>query len=1342
MDEIVQGSEGFDLVIIVTSNDKQAAFWKERLEAVKDQIIGKDARIYCVVEEWEAGQLLGTLNAWEKVSAYEDLESLLRQGGKIAIYHTAGHGKRMAPLVQSEGNDKAGIKLPGLLNLSGRKVPMRLLEAVIYQSSIFAPSRKGRICVFWADQIFIPSGDVEFEGKHHVELFTIRKPAPDTREEWEREWQAYGLVIPREDGCMMLEKQSWDEFERLVEDGVIKQEDGRIIIGKGLGCFSISYEFFIEVLSEFKKDLEERRKLDTDPDLWMPLTSPDRVEPEKRARVEPLIRRFDSKGAIFGDKDMGAGTYWWDLGQPILYHEHLLKLTQDTEEGEVMRAFFRADSSGIIGSEVEGMLRGCVVVDSRVEDSDLNECVVISSMIRGVSGNKSLIYNCIELSGFDLGDENVVADVFHPMKGKIRMKRGILRDGKKDWDMRLLPNPYSYRELEHLMRDVPIDDTLRERETWERYWRLNLGDKFEQLSHSVIRLKENTLKKPWGSESWICSGHPKNPSMIKVGEIDVSLIHLLNHRGEEIIGDQLYRDFRGEFPVILKFIYARENLSVQVHPSDDDAARLGEPEPGKTEGWYVIDAEPGAKIYLSLRRQIADLSEICEDVLHGVEIKKGDVFLVPPGTLHAIGAGTHLFEIQESSDLTYRVWDWGRQRETHLDKACLVSITDQDAESLKQTPREIDGEAVLLDTVYFTLSLASSGLQETKGSFHTLTCIEGEAEIEYNGGRERLSTGETVLIPASITSYMLRSNGKILKSYLRTPSHIDPVIFQTYDVRAPETMLPDRICYYLGKGYGTYLRRERGEESEHWVCVGGGIRLSTERIRRALIDGIRSSGVNVYDIGITSTPELYFAIPFLHADGGINITASHNEAIYNGLKQVIRSDDEFIMSINADQMLEIKRIILGSDFLYGKGERVKVKDGLIPRYHNLLVESNCRLGREIWIHLLREWDLKELLDTLAEIEFPGKADGKRWQEIKERLRIPDEIEMPETAVAAPLDGLKVVIDFGNGSTWRTKSVYLNLGCEVVGLNETPDGRFPAHHPDPIKAKYRRQLEELTVKVAESEKEKEVVGFGHDEDGDRVIFVRSDGRVVEGDRTLAIQAKDIIEEYRKKGKVPRFMGEVKFSRVTEEFITSHGGIYIMSPTGFAFIKERMKEIYLASKEKGEEGVVLAAELSGHQMSGQEENWMFDDGTLAAVKILSVIAKAKRRGRTFIDLDEEVPRYPATPEINIRLPTNRLDEKEEVVRKALEIFEAMGFEIDRTDGGIIRWYDDKGWVGQALIRKSNTQPMVICRVEGRDEAAKARVEEEFFGVLKKVSTERIPRLDLGSDDYVREWMSRGT
>ncbi|RJS73547.1 MAG: hypothetical protein CW694_00340, partial [Candidatus Syntrophoarchaeum sp. WYZ-LMO15] len=102
----------------------------------------------------------------------------------------------------------------------------------------------------------------------------------------------------------------------------------------------------------------------------------------------------------------------------------------------------------------------------------------------------------------------------------------------------------------------------------------------------------------------------------------------------------------------------------------------------------------------------------------------------------------------------------------------------------------------------------------------------------------------------------------------------------------------------------------------------------------------------------------------------------------------------------------------------------------------------------------------------------------------------------------------------------------------------------------------------------------------------------------------------------------------------------------------------------------------------------------------------------------------------------------DEKEEVVRKALEIFEAMGFEIDRTDGGIIRWYDDKGWVGQALIRKSNTQPMVICRVEGRDEAAKARVEEEFFGVLKKVSTERIPRLDLGSDDYVREWMSRGT
>jgi phosphomannomutase len=235
-----------------------------------------------------------------------------------------------------------------------------------------------------------------------------------------------------------------------------------------------------------------------------------------------------------------------------------------------------------------------------------------------------------------------------------------------------------------------------------------------------------------------------------------------------------------------------------------------------------------------------------------------------------------------------------------------------------------------------------------------------------------------------------------------------------------------------------------------------------------------------------------------------------------------------------------------------------------------------------------------------------------------------------------------------------------------------------------------------------------------------------------------------------------MGEVKFSKATEEFITALGGEYIMNPTGFAFIKEGTKTLYRAIKQglpyvdlfgrrieltQNREPVILAAELSGHQMSGHEENWIFDDGALGATKVLTVIAKGLKKGKTFIDLDEEVPRYAASPELNIRLTTNILEEKQEIVARVLNIFWNKGYPIDTTDGGLIKWIDMDGkWLGQALIRKSNTQPMVICRVEGRDEKAKARIEEEFFDELSRVSTKAVPKLDLTSDDYIRGILPR--
>ncbi len=880
-------------------------------------------------------------------------------------------------------------------------------------------------------------------------------------------------------------------------------------------------------------------------------------------------------------------------------------------------------------------------------------------------------------------------------------------------------------------------------------------------------------------ESWECSIHAKHPSLVPLkDETKILLYELIEGMPEDTLGSEIFREFNGQLPILVKFLDARDNLSVQVHPTNEKAIELGESDSGKTESWLILDAEPGAVLYLGFKEKIEktafenDLIDpnvnIAEKYLNAIEVKAGDVFFIPAGSAHAIGKGIFLAEIQQSSGITYRVWDWNREpkRELHISQAMQSFNFQKTARAdYELIPRKGDDKQErLIDSFYFTVDRITLKTNDefaanTSGGFQVLTCLEGGVELTSTESKEILSRGESLLIPASMGEYKFHAieNSVILKSFVLTPQQIDPVIFQTYDVRAvADQYLSNRVCYYLGKGYGTFLRRINGADcGKLRVATGGGVRLSTERIRQQVINGILSSGVNVDNVGVTSTPELYFSIPYLSADGGINLTASHNEAEYNGLKQVIKTDDGFITSINAEQMLEIKQTILEGDFLYGEGEYRAINEGEVSTYHNELAKANCRLGREIWIDLLQRWKdrgLKALLDVTSKLEFPEGYDPSKWSQILQALELKADLDQPATGVKHPFDGIKVVIDIGNGSGWRTLSVYSDLGAEVVALNAEPDGSFPAHIPDPIKAKYRKQLEEAVIKEADG-CPKEVVGIGNDEDADRVIYVRSDGRVVEGDRTLAIQAKSVLDEHFRQGLPgkPRFMGEVKFSRITDDYVTSNGGEYILSPTGFAFIKDGTKDLCQAIQagksevtlfgrkidlSQNREPIALAAELSGHQMSGHEENWIFDDALLAAIKILTVVAKGLKEGKTFIDIDEAVPRYPATPELNIRLNTNILKEKEEVVDVMVNLFKQKGYTIDTTDGGLIKWFDANGkWLGQALVRKSNTQPNIICRVEGRDEASKKAIENEFFGELARVSTMAVPKLDLASDDYIR-------
>ncbi len=1430
----VEADQGFDVIIVVSSSRNQTEFWQERLQQIHGTVICPKTKVISVEEDWPggAGQFLGTLYAFQKASRQINLEKILHNGGTIAMYHTAGKGTRMAPLPAAEANNKSAIKLPRVIEANGSKTALTVLEAVIFQTGIFAASRPGRLCVFWGDQVFIPSKSVDFDGRHHAEILDIRVEVPASEDVWRREWQSYGLIIPTdEDEILQREKQSWSQVQKLIKRGVIKADSsGKIVLGKSLGCFTVSHFLLFAMLEGSATELAEKKlKLDTDPHVWMPLTSDhdefvsgggDSANWKRVHRFKgQFLKQKQGPTHLFGDKDLGAETLWWDYGQVQLYHQNFLKTLEDSFEGDCLRWFYNLEANWIrernnpdlqiensilVDTDVKrGTIRNSVLVGVSADTIDVSGTVVMKSSLTRLHAEGAFLYDCIDFSSMKTAPEEVIADIFLPASGRIRMRTTLSRDGKDDWSDVIPGNRYSCEALSHLMANQPAEELITERSRWMDLYAHR--DQLQKLQHGFIKpASDNLVEVVWGGdrieqmkglppsnrrigESWECSTHPQHPSSVRLDDgLQLSLRDAVAAMPEEILGTQVAQEFGETLPVLIKFLDAREDLSVQVHPSNAQAAALGETDTGKTEAWLVLDREPGAVLYLGFKEDVdeeqfaKDLEaggvSIAEKYLNAIEAKVGDVLLNPPGAVHAVGKGMVLAEIQQSSGITYRVWDWNRipKRQLHI----LQAMASLDFQKTTKADFELiptklsENEERLIDDFYFTtnrltLKPGQSIELETHGAFQVLTCLTGKVELVASDSTAQLGQWESLLVPALLGSYRIvaKSDCILLKSFVITPNHIDPVIFQTYDVRAvANRYLFDRVCYYLGKGYGTFLRRESGLTSPT-VTVGGGIRISTERIRRQIIDGILSTSVNVFDVGVTSTPELYFSIPFLNADGGVNITASHNEAEYNGLKQVIRSDDGFITSINADQMLKIKRTVLEGDFLEGQGQYTKIEEGEVVHYHNELVIANCRLGRELWIELLRRWQdkgLRALLDTISVLDFPQGPDETAWARIRKALDLPTDCEQSDTAIKHPFVGIKTVIDFGNGSAWRTRSVFSDLGAEVVALNDVPDGTFPAHIPDPIKAKYRKQLEEAVI--SESKKEQasgsglEVVGIGNDEDADRVIYVRSDGRVVEGDRTLAIQAKVILDEHFKSGRSgkPRFLGEVKFSRVTEDYITANGGEYILSPTGFAFIKDGTKmlaralragqpEVKLFGRKinlrENKEPIALAAELSGHQMSGHEENWIFDDAILASTKVLSAIAAGLKEGKSFIDLDEAVPRYPATPEINIKLQTNVLTEKQEMVDKIVEVFTRKGYEIDTTDGGLIKWFDPNGqWLGQALIRKSNTQPAIIARVEGKDEAAKTAIEDEFFDELSKMSTKAIPQLNLASDDYITAILPR--
>ena len=314
--------------------------------------------------------------------------------------------------------------------------------------------------------------------------------------------------------------------------------------------------------------------------------------------------------------------------------------------------------------------------------------------------------------------------------------------------------------------------------------------------------------------------------------------------------------------------------------------------------------------------------------------------------------------------------------------------------------------------------------------------------------------------------------------------------------------ITEELFYYTGRGFVQYLvKQTRKMPSEIWISVCRDARLHSPALSKALIEGIRSCGANVVDMGLAPTPLGYYSevvgLPpyitkYMPVTGAMIITASHNPSQYNGMKMTYNKQ-----SLNEEQIKEVKDLTF---------EEYKLAIPPVP------------------FGILNEYDL-----------------------------IPDYIEDMTKRFGRIGEGIKVVVDSANatGGVVAPK-LYRALGCEVVELYSMPDGRFPHHHPNPSDEKTLNDIKKAVVA------NKADLGIAFDGDSDRIGVIDSDGNSMTGDKLLLIYAEDIIKEYNEKGIKPIIVSEVKCSQVLYDTINAKGGVAVMCKTGHGYIKSKMKE----------------------------------------------------------------------------------------------------------------------------------------------------------------------------------------
>ena len=299
-------------------------------------------------------------------------------------------------------------------------------------------------------------------------------------------------------------------------------------------------------------------------------------------------------------------------------------------------------------------------------------------------------------------------------------------------------------------------------------------------------LHKNFGDLPNCGETWEISGVKSDVSVVEGGELaGQSLADLLEQYKDQLVGKKVYDHFGNIFPLLVKFIDANEDLSIQVHP-DDKLGKERHNSFGKTEMWYVIEADPGSTLIAGFNKELTQQEYLdtfnsghLTDVLNKEDVKAGDVFFLPAGRVHTIGKGLLIAEIQQTSDITYRIYDFdrvddkGNKRELHVEEAlAAIDYKHYPEYKTKYTPTK-DETVHLVTCPYFTTNLLDFNKGVSKDysnldSFVIHVCVEGAYTLKYNNESYEVKMGECILLPKVVDHVELETTSgfKILESYI------------------------------------------------------------------------------------------------------------------------------------------------------------------------------------------------------------------------------------------------------------------------------------------------------------------------------------------------------------------------------------------------------------------------------------------------------------------------------------------------------------------------------------------------------------------------------------------------